>query len=69
MLRNLPPGAVVVWGRNESASQRAANPNNGYSHGHISVAMGGGQEYSDRFRSQITNNDGRYSSVTVFYPK
>lgn len=69
MLRNLPAGAVVVWGRNESASKRSANPNNGYSHGHISVAMGGGREYSDRYRSQITNNDNRYSSVTVFYPK
>ena len=69
MLRNLPPGAIVVWGRNESASKRASNPNNGYSHGHISVALGGGKEYSDRDRSQITNNDGRYGSVTVFIPK
>lgn len=68
-LRNLPPGAIVVWGRNDSASLRAANPNNGYSHGHISIALGGGKEYSDRYRSQITNNDHRYGSVTIFMPK
>lgn len=67
-LRSLPAGAIVVWGRNESASARARNPHNGYSHGHISVAMGGGQEFSDRYRNQITNNDGRYGNVTVFIP-
>lgn len=67
-LRSLPAGAIVVWDRNESASLRRQNPHNGYSHGHISVALGGGQEYSDRYRNQITNNDGRYGSVTVFIP-
>jgi len=68
-LKNLPAGAIVVWGRNENAATRAANPHNGYSHGHISVALGGGMEFSDRDRAQITNHDGRYSSVTVFFPK
>ena len=48
-LRNLPPGAVVVWGRS------AAKP-----WGHVSVALGGGREASDHIQSQITG--GRYGT-------
>ncbi len=48
-LRNLPPGAVVVWGRS------AAKP-----YGHVSVALGGGREASDHIQNQITG--GRYGT-------
>jgi peptidoglycan hydrolase-like protein with peptidoglycan-binding domain len=48
-LRNLPPGAVVVWGRSD------AKP-----YGHVSVALGGGREASDHIQSQITG--GRYGT-------
>ncbi|MDP2344364.1 MAG: peptidoglycan-binding domain-containing protein [Deltaproteobacteria bacterium] len=48
-LRNLPPGAVVVWGRS------AAKP-----YGHVSVALGGGREASDHVQNQITG--GRYGT-------
>lgn len=56
-LRNLPPGAVVVWG------QTAASP-----HGHISVALGGGREASDHIQSQITSLRGA-SNYRVFIPQ
>ncbi len=68
-LRNLPPGAILVWGRNDDPGLRSSNPNNGFSHGHISISMGNGQEYSDRYRSQSMNRDGRYDSLTIFIPK
>jgi peptidoglycan hydrolase-like protein with peptidoglycan-binding domain len=48
-LANLPPGAVVVWGRS------AAKP-----YGHVSVALGGGREASDHVQRQITG--GRYGT-------
>ena len=48
-LRNLPAGAVVVWGRS------GAKP-----YGHVSVALGGGREASDHLQNQITG--GRYGT-------
>lgn len=48
-LRNLPAGAVVVWGRS------GAKP-----YGHVSVALGGGREASDHIQNQITG--GRYGT-------
>jgi hypothetical protein len=70
-LKSLPAGAVVVWGPSRNAAKRADNPDNGYSHGHISVALGNGYEFSDRDRPQITGtrDPERYGSVTVFLPK
>ena len=54
-LRQLPPGAVVVWNRS------AGKP-----HGHISFAPGDGREASDKIRNQITN---RPASYRVFIPR
>jgi hypothetical protein len=54
-LRNLPPGATVVW-----------NKAKGRPHGHISIAMGNGREASDVMRNQITNYP---SSYRVFMPQ
>lgn len=56
-LRNLPRGAVVVWG------QTGASP-----HGHISVALGDGREASDHVQSQITSLRGA-SNYRVFIPQ
>lgn len=56
-LTELPPGAVVVWGRTD------ASP-----HGHISVALGNGQEASDHVQSQITSLRGA-SNYRVFVPR
>jgi hypothetical protein len=42
-LRNLPPGAVIVWGRS------AAKP-----YGHIAVSLGGGMEASDHVQRMVT---------------
>ncbi len=56
-LRNLPPGAVVVWG------QTASSP-----HGHISVALGNGKEASDHIQNQITSLRGA-SNFRVFIPR
>lgn len=53
-LRNLPPGAVVVWNRGP-----------GHPHGHISVSLGNGMEGSDKLRRQITNYP---STCRVFIP-
>ena len=53
-LKDLPPGATVVW-----------NKAKGRPHGHISIAMGNGREASDVMRNQITNYP---SSYRVFYP-
>lgn len=54
-LRQLPPGAVVVWNRSS-----------GKPHGHISIATGDGREASDKIRNQITN---RAASYRVFIPR
>jgi len=54
-LKSLPPGAIVVWDRNSS-----------HPHGHISIALGNGQEASDHIQSQIT---GYGSSYVVYMPK
>lgn len=54
-LRQLPPGAVVVWNRSP-----------GKPHGHISIATGDGREASDKIRNQITN---RPASYRVFIPR
>jgi hypothetical protein len=69
-LRNLPPGAIVVWDRNPDPGLRAANPSNGYSHGHIEVIGEGGQAYSDGRQSWgvTMNNNGRYGGFRVFLP-
>lgn len=69
-LRNLPPGAIVVWDRNPNPSLRAANPNNGYTHGHIEIIGENGTAYSDGRQSWgITmNNNGRYGEPRVFLP-
>ena len=53
-LKQLPPGAVVVWNRSP-----------GKPHGHISIATGDGREASDRIRNQMTN---RQASYRVFIP-
>jgi hypothetical protein len=55
-LERLPAGAVVVWNR---------NPKAGHLSGHISVAMGDGNEVSDRIRPQVTNYRSQYR---VFLP-
>ena len=55
-LRTLPAGAVVVWGKGTSRS------------GHISVALGNGQEASDHIASQMTYHYGG-ASARVFLPK
>ena len=55
-LRDLPAGAVVVWGKGSSRS------------GHISVALGNGQEASDHIATQMTYHYGGAPS-RVFYPK
>ena len=55
-LQSLPSGAVVVWGKGNSRS------------GHISVALGNGQEASDHIASQMTYHYGGAPS-RVFYPK
>ena len=55
-LRSLPAGAVVVWGRGSSA------------HGHISVALGNGQEASDHLTGQMTYHYGG-GRARVFYPR
>lgn len=55
-IRYLPAGAVVVWGKGTSRS------------GHISVALGNGQEASDHITTQMTYHYGGAPS-RVFYPK
>lgn len=54
-LKDLPPGATVVW-----------NKGPGHPHGHISIAQGNGREASDVMRNQITNYP---SSYRVFMPQ
>ncbi|MCW5871098.1 MAG: peptidoglycan-binding protein [Candidatus Eremiobacteraeota bacterium] len=53
-LKDLPPGATVVWNRGK-----------GHPHGHISIAQGNGREASDVMRNQIVNYP---SSYRVFMP-
>ncbi len=53
-LKDLPPGATVVW-----------NKGKGRPHGHISIAQGNGREASDVMRNQIVNYP---TSYRVFYP-
>jgi len=55
-LSTLPAGAIVVWGRGTSRS------------GHISVALGNGQEASDHIASQMTYHYGG-APARVFLPK
>jgi hypothetical protein len=55
-IRSLPAGAIVVWGKGSSKS------------GHISVALGNGQEASDHITTQMTYHYGGAPS-RVFYPK
>lgn len=68
-LRNLPAGAVIVWDRNPDPAKRAANPNNGFTHGHIAVATGDGYEISDHVQAMTMNTNGRYGGFRVFLPK
>lgn len=56
-LKSLPPGAIVVW-----------SPHSGNPHGHISVALGNGQEASDHIQQQITSL-APDSTYRVFMPK
>lgn len=69
-LRNLPAGAIVVWDRNPDPAKRAANPGNGFSHGHIEITDGQGGAYSDGAqRWGVTmNNNGRYGQPRIFLP-
>jgi len=55
-LRQLPAGAVVVWGRT------GASP-----HGHISIALGDGREASDHVDRQRNNLRG-HRNARVFVP-
>lgn len=55
-IRRLPAGAVVVWGQGSSRS------------GHISVALGNGQEASDHITNQMTYHYGG-APARIFYPK
>ena len=54
-LRNLPAGAMVIW-----------ENGNGHQHGHISIALGNGQEASDHIQSQTTTRYG--TKFHVFMP-
>ena len=54
-LPNLPAGSIVVWDQSP-----------GHPHGHISIALGNGQEASDYVGSQMTTRDAEYY---VFVPK
>lgn len=55
-LPSLPAGAVVVWGRGSSP------------HGHISIALGNGQEASDHIAPQMTYHYGG-AAARVFFPR
>ena len=54
-LANLPPGAVVVWGKGNSDS------------GHISIALGDGREASDHIAAQMRSHYGG-APARVFIP-
>ena len=56
-LPQLPAGAIVVWGKTGPSPD-----------GHISIALGNGQEASDHITSQLTSLRG-YSNFRVFMPK
>ncbi|MGV3523916.1 MAG: hypothetical protein ACO1RX_06795 [Candidatus Sericytochromatia bacterium] len=66
-LRNLPAGAIVVWGANPDRSTWERG--GGWKHGHISIALGNGMEASDHIQAQITNRNGKYGSCVVFLPR
>lgn len=55
-LKDLPPGAVVVWGKTDKSP-----------HGHISVALGDGREASDHVQTQMTSLRG-HQNYRVFIP-
>ena len=55
-LGNLPPGAIVVWGKTSKSP-----------YGHISIATGDGQEISDHKSKQLTNLRGD-TECRVFIP-
>ena len=56
-LPNLPAGVIVVWGKTDKSP-----------YGHISVALGDGEEASDHLEKQHTNLRG-YENFRVFMPK
>ncbi|MBX7148959.1 hypothetical protein K1X76_07720 [bacterium] len=56
-LNKLPAGSIVVWDK---------SPQKPY--GHISIALGNGQEASDHIQNQITNGN-KYGGYTVFIPQ
>lgn len=56
-LSQLPPGAIVVWGKTADSE-----------HGHISVALGDGREASDHVQSQMTSLRG-HTNYRVFIPR
>ncbi|MFN8671323.1 MAG: peptidoglycan-binding domain-containing protein [Candidatus Sericytochromatia bacterium] len=58
-LKNLPPGAIVVWGKTAKSKS-----------GHISIALGNGKEASDFIpkNGQLTSLRG-YTNFRVFVPK
>jgi len=58
-LKNLPPGAIVVWGKTKVSPS-----------GHISIALGNGKEASDFIpkNGQLTNLRG-HTNFRVFVPK
>ncbi len=64
-LPNLPAGAIVVWDNNANGGGSNVSPA-GKVHGHISIALGNGQESSDHIANQIVNRD---ATFRVFYPK
>lgn len=54
-LANLPAGAMVIW-----------ENGNGHEHGHISIALGNGQEASDHIQTQTTSRYG--TKYHIFMP-
>ncbi len=64
-LPKLPAGAVVVWDNNANGGGSNVSAA-GKVHGHISIALGNGQESSDHIAAQIVNRD---ATFRVFFPK
>lgn len=64
-LPKLPAGAIVVWNNNANGGGSNVSAA-GKVHGHISIALGNGQESSDHIANQIVNRD---ATFRVFYPK
>lgn len=63
-LADLPAGAIVVWDNNTNGGGSNVSAS-GKIHGHISIALGNGNESSDHIQAQTVNRDAEY---TVFYP-